>query len=207
VISDIHGNLGALNQVIEDFKSQGATQVIVLGDIVFFGDEPEECFRIIQALKPIAWIKGNTDDWINIIDDNFKPSNYEEEHMYKEFLRVKDKMSSTSFDFISDLPLTTNLEISNTSILCVHGSDLDYLEQIGLMTEPAILQEIFKRMKKQIMLCGHSHQQFFASDSGKSILNVGSVGRSFNELYAEYMLLQIEDTSYSYIFRSVLKEQ
>lgn len=205
VISDIHGNLSALNRVVEDFESQDATQVIVLGDIIFFGDEPEECFKLIQELKPIAWVKGNTDDWINLIDDDFNPSNVEEEHMYKEYLRVKDKMSSSSFDYIRDLPSTMSLEIIDTSILCVHGSDLDYYEQIGIMTEPEDLKVIFERMKDKVMLCGHSHRQYFASDSSKRILNVGSVGKSFNKLYAEYMILEIEDTSYSYNFRSVLK--
>jgi len=42
VISDIHGNLRALDRVVEDLESHGATEVIVLGDIIFFGNEPEE---------------------------------------------------------------------------------------------------------------------------------------------------------------------
>ena len=84
---------------------------------------------------------------------------------------------------------------------------MDDCEQIGIMTEPAALKAVFDRMKDQVMLCGHAHRQYLASDSGKTILNVGSVGRSFNEFFAEYMILEIEDSGFSYNFRRVLKER
>ena len=106
VMSDIHGNLSALNRVVEDFKSQGASQVIVLGDIVFFGDEPEGCFQLIQELRPLAWIKGNTDDWINIMDEKCKSVKNENDHMHEEFQRFKGIMRPSSFEFIGDLPST-----------------------------------------------------------------------------------------------------
>ena len=52
LISDIHGNLEALEVVLDDIKSQGITEVFCLGDIIGYGPNPRECIdRVMETCK------------------------------------------------------------------------------------------------------------------------------------------------------------
>jgi predicted phosphodiesterase len=59
IVSDIHGNLEALNAVLTDAGSFEA--VICLGDIVGYGAQPNECIAAIQALPNLTCLAGNHD--------------------------------------------------------------------------------------------------------------------------------------------------
>ncbi|MFH0938802.1 MAG: metallophosphoesterase family protein [Planctomycetota bacterium] len=60
VISDIHGNLEALTSVLKDIRSQGADEIVCLGDVVGYGPDPVSCLKIIR--KTCLWsLCGNHD--------------------------------------------------------------------------------------------------------------------------------------------------
>src|SRR3954453_18937359 len=48
LISDIHGNLEALEVVLDDIKSQGITEIYCLGDIIGYGPNPRECIDLVM---------------------------------------------------------------------------------------------------------------------------------------------------------------
>ena len=53
LISDIHGNLEALDVVLEDIKAQGIDEIYCLGDIIGYGPNPRECIdRVIEISPP-----------------------------------------------------------------------------------------------------------------------------------------------------------
>ena len=60
IISDIHGNLEALNAVINDMKIQGVDRVICLGDIVSKGIHGHECVELVRQIAD-AVVRGNND--------------------------------------------------------------------------------------------------------------------------------------------------
>ena len=65
LISDIHGNLEALEAVLVDARAQKCTHFVCLGDIVGYNANPSECVRIIQELEcPV--VKGNHDEQASI---------------------------------------------------------------------------------------------------------------------------------------------
>ena len=59
VLSDIHGNLAALESVVRDMPP--ADEVWCLGDIVGYGPRPNECIEMLQTLKPTVVVAGNHD--------------------------------------------------------------------------------------------------------------------------------------------------
>ena len=59
-ISDIHGNLPALQAVLGDITEQGVSEIICLGDVVGYGGQPAECVELLQE-RGIATLKGNHD--------------------------------------------------------------------------------------------------------------------------------------------------
>ena len=67
ILSDIHGNLEALEAVLADAKTQGYDRMVCLGDIVGYGADPQEC---VDRTREEVWkdkdleyiVKGNHDD-------------------------------------------------------------------------------------------------------------------------------------------------
>ncbi len=69
VISDIHGNLEALNTVLEYIdKLEGEKRVVCLGDIVGYGPNPAECFNLVESLTDKICL-GNHED--SILDTDY----------------------------------------------------------------------------------------------------------------------------------------
>src|SRR5271167_5270085 len=60
LISDIHGNLEALEVVLSDIKSQGMTEILCLGDIIGYGPNPRECIDLVMDNCQVT-ILGNHD--------------------------------------------------------------------------------------------------------------------------------------------------
>lgn len=61
ILSDIHGNLEALEAVLAHAESQGYDSALVLGDLVGYGADPNAVIQRIQALNPTAIVRGNHD--------------------------------------------------------------------------------------------------------------------------------------------------
>ena len=75
IIADIHGNLDALQVVLEDIRAQNATHVVCLGDIVGYNANPKECLQIIRDMN-IPCVKGNHDEYCSKEDEleGFNPN-------------------------------------------------------------------------------------------------------------------------------------
>jgi len=63
VFSDVHGNLGALEAVLEDIACRSVDEVVFAGDLCMMGPRPASCLRKVQESK-VGSIYGNTDDWL-----------------------------------------------------------------------------------------------------------------------------------------------
>src|SRR5579864_5478142 len=63
VISDIHGECYALDQVLQDIKQQGIEQIVCLGDALQGGSQPAETLARLRELNcPV--VMGNADAWL-----------------------------------------------------------------------------------------------------------------------------------------------
>jgi predicted phosphodiesterase len=61
VLSDIHGNLEALEAVLAAGKARGYSSALVLGDLVGYGADPNAVIDLVQSLHPVAIVRGNHD--------------------------------------------------------------------------------------------------------------------------------------------------
>jgi len=61
VISDIHGNLEALEAFVGDVYKRDIDRIICLGDIVGYGANPNECIFLLRSLPRIQFVLGNHD--------------------------------------------------------------------------------------------------------------------------------------------------
>jgi predicted phosphodiesterase len=182
VISDIHGNLEALNKVLEYIdKLEEEKRVVCLGDIVGYGPNPAECFKIVESLTDKICL-GNHED--AILDTSY---DYQINRHARESIRwTRGILDEEIKEAIKKLPL----RIEEDNILYVHASPDDpmlwrYITNAGNAYSSLI------EMKHSLCFVGHSHipgiysyrtlqrnsSKETLSKDDKTIVNVGSVGQ------------------------------
>jgi putative phosphoesterase len=172
VISDVHGNLPALEAVMADIARRSPDAIVNLGDCVTSPLWPSETLEELESLR---WptVRGNHDRWITDVATSPKSASI-------SFAR--DALTERQKKMLRDLPTTLRV---NDYVLAVHGtvlSDTEYLledkvdSRLALSTAD-VLQQRLGNVQAELVLCGHSHHQHFAADRrGRLVLNPGSVG-------------------------------
>lgn len=185
IISDIHGNLEALNSVLSHIDKENVELIFCCGDIVGYGANPNECVDIIIKERKIPTIAGNHDhaaiDRTNI--------QYFNEVARRAILWTQMHLTQENKQIIEHLPLT----ISNDSAFFVHSSPKNPEEWNYILTMGEARLN-FEYFKEQFCFVGHSHQPFIIESDGKNLscpsslkihilpnkrylINVGSVGQ------------------------------
>lgn len=172
IISDIHGNLLALQAVIEDIARRGATTVINLGDHASGPLWPAETVALLmeQGWQSIA---GNHERQLLTTP----PAQMGASDRY-----AHERLGEAQLGWLRALPATAAL--ADGTLLC-HGtphSDAQYLLEtvVGQGLRPATRAEVRQRLgntRAPLILCGHTHQQrLLQLDTQTTLLNPGSVG-------------------------------
>ena len=147
VVSDIHGNLAALQSVLEDAGQFDYEAVWCLGDIVGYGPEPNECVTQIRLLKAVC-VVGNH-DWAAVDRMDIEDFNSEAR---RAVLWTRSQLSHENLAWLSDLP-STPLVKGNFTL--THGSPRDPVWEYILY--PATARANFEHFKTPYCLVGHTH--------------------------------------------------
>ena len=170
VISDVHGNIWALQAVLDDVSRRGVDHIINLGDTVYGPLEPQATADSLLPLDVYS-IQGN-EDRILASDPAASPT--------LEY--VLKTLSPHSREWLSSQPAISVVE--GELYLC-HGtprSDTTYLledmsERGGFLNEPQYIQSQLDTVSHAVILCGHSHvPRTVHLPDGRLIVNPGSVG-------------------------------
>ena len=187
IISDIHGNLDAFEQVLADIDSSDIDEIISLGDNIGYGPEPDGVVKLIQSRRidsvignhELAVVKPKYKDWFNPV-------------ARKSLEKTIELLSDRSLDYITAQKSYGIIDGSRF----VHGfppdSPLTYLFQIP---DDRIRRDM-EKLSEQICFIGHTHMLEMRSYDGhtceshsleqgimplekekKYILNIGSVGQ------------------------------
>jgi len=182
VLSDIHGNLFALNSVLEDIKKNDVDEIFCLGDLAMAGPEPNET---IDFVKKQNWtiIQGNTDKMIADYSEAVYNAVKEGAPIMANALENDVKSISTeNKEFLKQLPEKLALEREGVNILLVHGSPRRNNENIFPDLTKEQINEIVAGAEENIIFCGHTHIPCgYQTDNGITIVNDGSVGRPFTD--------------------------
>ena len=170
VISDVHGNIWALQTVLDDVRRRGVEHIVNLGDTVYGPLEPQATADLLIPLNVYS-IQGN-EDGILADDPAFSPT--------LEY--VLKNLTPHSREWLASQPAT--LVVEGELYLC-HGtprSDKTYLlegmsERGGFLNEPQVIQAQLDSVSQPVILCGHSHvPRAVHLPDGRLIVNPGSVG-------------------------------
>jgi len=194
IVSDIHGNLDALNAVLEDIESQKVDRIFCLGDVVGYGPNPRECVDIVRNFD--LCILGNHDQAALLDPEGFSYGAEQAIFWTRKQLESGDDRQAAldRWHFLCNLPRT---HIEEHNRMFVHGSARNPLCEYVFPEDiynPKKLEKIFSLIPG-VCFQGHTHvpgifhenQKFespvdlenfaFRFGNTKTMVNVGSVGQ------------------------------
>jgi predicted phosphodiesterase len=191
-IYDIHGNLPALEAVLDEIGRAGVDQIVVGGDVVP-GPMPRECIDRLSRLDiPAHFISGNGERdvlaWRRGIESSKIPAAFREIMRWNaEQLRPEDA------ELLADWPATLRLNLSafGTVLFC-HATPRNDSDIFTRNTPDDRLRPVFESAGAPFVVCGHTHMQFDRTIGHTRIVNAGSVGMPFGEPGAYWLLLETD---------------
>lgn len=173
LIADIHGNLVALESVLQEVAAESVDQIICLGDVAALGPQPHEVIQRVRQLQcPV--ILGNTDAWLLAA----KGAKTAESAILAtitswcaEQLTPEDQQFLHTFASVLEFPLD-----DGRRLCCYHGSPRSFDDVIAAITPDAVVQQMLAGSTATVMVGGHTHIQMLRRYEDGYLVNVGSVG-------------------------------
>jgi predicted phosphodiesterase len=195
---DIHGNLPALERVLEDARLAAADAVVVGGDVLP-GPMPRECLDRLSSLDvPVHFLYGNGE--IAVLDQ-LAGRAVKVPDVYRPAIEFTASEVRNSAPAIAGWPLTVRLEIDGVgAVLFCHATPRNENDVFTRLTPAERLLPIFDAADADVVVCGHTHMQFDRRVGRTRVVNAGSVGMPFGAPGADWLLLgrdvQLQHTEY-----------
>jgi len=187
VISDIHGNIPALEAVLEDIKLRGIERIICLGDLVGKGPHSSEAIEVIRKECEHV-VMGNWDDFIT------RPSEFETLQWHQK------QLSEEQLNYLRELPFSIEFIMSGKLIRMFHASPRSLYERvqpgapseqrISLFENSDLTENIEGEREPDVVCYGDIHQAYVQNFRGKTLCNVGSVGNPLEITQASYLIFE-----------------
>lgn len=187
LLSDIHGNIDALEAVLEDIGRQRVEEILCLGDIVGYGAAPAECLRLVRE-HCSETILGNHDEYLVNGPENYVLS----KRIGIPLLLAQQTIDEEDLSWLRDRPYTADRH----GFSIVHGN-LHRPEEFCYLLERRDAVLHFEQQRTPLCFHGHSHRPLITLSqpdgdirwgipwetetlldrSQKQAINVGSVGQ------------------------------
>lgn len=177
-LSDIRGDLVALEAVLDEVKDTELCGVVSAGDHVFGGPEPFAVWQRLSALGATL-VRGTTDLALGMLaPDGLTPGSAEEEERLQRFLETRAALGDLVCRRLAELPSTAVVSLDDRSgVMVVHGSARD--EHRGL--EPGLddeqLAEATGCVAEDVLVSGMTTTGFVRQLPGLLVVHAGSVSR------------------------------
>lgn len=191
VLADVHGNLPALEAVLEDFKRFNPDGVIVAGDYVG-GPHPNETLALLCSMIPNWMIIGNSDIGVLRYLDEKSLAYYRTTKQFALLRWACQRIDSKSLESLRNLPEQRVILLGNSDpILVVHGRLETAFDGYDPEEELGKLESDLAKIEESVLICGHTHCPWVFKKNGKLVLNPGSVAGPLNGFIgAQYALLE-----------------
>jgi predicted phosphodiesterase len=182
VVSDIHGNLTALEAVVESLKLDQPDLVVQAGDLAVTGARPGE---VVDLIRSLGWrsLLGNTDEML--WDSSARSQQEERAPKLRAWLNVlfdtlapwaRDRLSDAQLDWLRSLPSV--LRLSETAVMHAGPGDLWRAPMPDALD--AELSATYAPIGAGLIIYGHIHRPFVRAVAGFTLVNCGSVGLPYD---------------------------
>jgi putative phosphoesterase len=189
VLSDVHGNLPALEAVLADCHNRDIDRIWNLGDFVGYVPFPNEVIERLRSVNAVSII-GNYD--LKVLSFARRKQQWKKEKSGEKFAAFEwnyKALSRANREYLSALPKTRRIKIAGLTVLLTHGSPVSEDEGIITTTPLKRLKELVRIARADLILCGHTHRPMTRRTGKVLFLNPGSVGRPEGDRRGSYMIL------------------
>lgn len=186
---DIHGNLPALEAVLDEIEDMGVDRVVVGGDVVPGPMPHQSVARLLDLGLPVDFIHGNGESDILAIHGGEMPSRVPAT-FHPAMRWVAGELSAEQIAELADWPLTHRLEIPGLGgVLFCHATPRNDNEILTRVTPEPHLRPVFEAEDVAVVVCGHTHMPFDRQVGTVRVVNPGSLGMPFGKSGAFWMVL------------------
>jgi putative phosphoesterase len=202
VLSDVHGNLLALEAVRKALKKEKPDVVLVAGDLVMNGPEPGATIDAIREMERDGAIvvQGNTD--IAVADGDYSAAfPWMQDPGVPEAIVAAaewahDALDDEQLGWLRRLPAERRVRIGDDLVLLTHASPGSQTQGFDRDLDPSTVLERISRTDARVICCGHTHLPNVQEFGWKVIVNDGSAGYVFDgDPTASWALVTIEARS------------
>jgi predicted phosphodiesterase len=168
LLYDVHGNLAALEAVLDDARAQGADRWLIGGDVALFGAQPAETLAALRSLGDATWIRGNAERW------TADPDSAPEGPVRDAIAYLRGALGDDDVAALAALPESAVLDARTRAW---HASPVSDMR--SFLPEPADDEaELLAGVTEERLVFGHTHLPFrrTSAERGIELVNPGSVG-------------------------------
>ncbi|WP_068776622.1 metallophosphoesterase [Paenibacillus sp. FJAT-26967] len=184
ILSDIHGNIPALEAVLEDIRRRDITRLLCLGDLVGKGPHSDQAVDLIRQHCE-AVVSGNWDDFIT------------REAEYPDLCWHQNVLGEARLHYLAALPFTIEFYMSGQYVRLFHASPRSLYERVQPWDDLEKRLSLFEssehctaNVPADIVGYGDIHNAYLQHLQGKVLFNVGSVGNPLDVTQASYVILE-----------------
>lgn len=186
MLSDVHGNLVALEAVRKALKKEKPDVVLIAGDLVMNGPEPVATIDAIREMESTGAIvvQGNTD--VAVADADYAAAfPWMLESDVPDALRAAaewahDALEDEHLAWLRRLPAERRIRIGDDLVLVTHASPGSQTQGFDRDLDQATVVERMSRTDARVICCGHTHIPEVREFGWKVIVNDGSAGYAFD---------------------------
>jgi putative phosphoesterase len=182
IVSDIHGNLSALEAVLEDLEAVRPSVTLHGGDLALGGPHP---LQVVDRIRELGWpsVLGNTD--AALAED---PMVLEQRGTFvaAAAARTREMLDQARLDWLTSRPL----EWRGEGMALVHAVPGDCWAVIAHDASDDELRETYGALGVPIAVYGHIHHPYIRRLDGLTVVNSGSVSLSLDgDVRATYVVI------------------
>ena len=207
LVSDMHGNAIAFDEVVRELESESFDHIVCLGDVAQGGPQPCE---VIDRLRALGWrcVNGNSDEFLNTLS-------FEQEPVTERGLAVREwtrkQLGEERLAFLRTFEPTVELDLDGRRLVCCHATPVSN-EEVIVPETPR--EELARALgNADVVACGHVHLQWLGRVGRQLWVSIGSAGLAWEhkepfdeqpfDPWAEYAVLTAENGSLRVEFRRV----
>jgi putative phosphoesterase len=195
-ISDIHGNLPALEAAVADAMARGADRIICCGDMTGYGPFPNDVCIFLKK-SHISTIIGNYDQKVLEVPNRGKSAVRKmKSKKLKILLWTVENLGRQGRFYVAGLPERLDLQFpaGGGKFLIVHGSPMSVDDAIYPSITREGLETKLGDARPDVLVCGHTHIPFVKHVGRIFVVNCGSAGHPIDgDPHPSYALVRTEE--------------
>jgi predicted phosphodiesterase len=171
VLSDIHGNVHALNRCLDDVHERGGADVVVAaGDLCLDGPKPKEVLERLDAIGAQC-LRGNTDRMVG--EANLSELDDEDARAVGW---VRDEIGPERTRALAELPFSLTFGDGEDGLLVCHANPKSDDEHVWPDAYDDTLERLFDGVVQRTIAFGHLHLPYVRVWRGRTLVDVASAG-------------------------------